>query len=238
LLEWSEIPVRLYRDLTDTERLEIELEENTRRKDLTVHELAKNLRSLAETTAEVLKEEAESVSFTVNETELPSRNAEKHNSQAKIAERIGISQPTISRAIDHATTIEKYPELETLPTQKHVLMAGRVLKTIPQGEREELLRRVAEDDVEAQRIVCGLPPMPPEQPKREDAQGRWLAAIEKFDGVITGVEFSGGIEGVVKKFSATARSYYLNRITEIITDLEEWRDALQRAENGSENNEG
>jgi excisionase family DNA binding protein len=128
----------------------------------------------------------------------------------------------------HVAAVHRYPELETLPTQKHVLMAEKVLDSMPQGEREELLKRVAADDVEAQRIACGLPPMPPKPPKREDPQGRWLATIEKFDRVINGVEFSGGIEAVVGKFSGQARRFYLNRITNMITNLKVWQAALKK----------
>lgn len=49
-----EIPARLYRDLTDDEKREIELEENVRRKDLTPVERSRNYVSLAETAERVL----------------------------------------------------------------------------------------------------------------------------------------------------------------------------------------
>ncbi len=56
ILKWKEIPCRLYGDLTDKERQEIELEENIRRKDLTAAERSKTLVDLAEVAADVLRE--------------------------------------------------------------------------------------------------------------------------------------------------------------------------------------
>jgi hypothetical protein len=56
---WQMIEVCMWKDLTEAQRCEIELEENLHRKDLTQLERNKNLVELAEAVAERLRHEAE-----------------------------------------------------------------------------------------------------------------------------------------------------------------------------------
>jgi AraC-like DNA-binding protein len=85
-LGWAEISTRTYRDLTENEKREIELEENIRRKDLTALELSRNLVALAETAARVDK-----VSF-VKPLNERNKNATKAGSLRRVAERIGFNR--------------------------------------------------------------------------------------------------------------------------------------------------
>jgi len=104
-LEWTEIDARLYSELSEDERREIEIEENVRRKDLTPHELSKNVVALAETAAEVLS--------TTDKTPKPKggRPTKGAVSDEAVAERIGIPRATIHNAKQHVAAVTSYPEL-------------------------------------------------------------------------------------------------------------------------------
>jgi ParB/RepB/Spo0J family partition protein len=169
-LGWSEIDVRMLDDLTDTERRAIELEENIRRKDLTEYERSKALVSLADTAAEVDKEEADlAADFAAKSRGRPT----VPGSDARIADRIGVpvrtlqdtrqhvaavetfrdSVPAIvdapkSVAVDFARTVEEFPELSPdqspgLPPDV-VVDLGRTLRRIPEGpDRDEAIEGAA-----------------------------------------------------------------------------------------------
>jgi ParB/RepB/Spo0J family partition protein len=92
LLGWEYIEARTISDLTEKEKRLIELEENTKRKDLTEYEKSKNLDELVNLTKEVLKEELPSPG-----DGKPGRPS-KSNSREKVAERLGISTGAIFRS--------------------------------------------------------------------------------------------------------------------------------------------
>ena len=116
MLGWSEIPARLYSELTDDERREIELEENLRRKDLTPYERSKTLDNLVKKAAEVL---AGSAKTDRSKGGRPSKLAV---SEVAVSKRINVPQKTINDAQRHVAAVEKYPELAGLDiTQKDVL---------------------------------------------------------------------------------------------------------------------
>ena len=96
-------------------------EPNAKRKDLTPYEQSKNIVKLVEVAAQVIKNEPEPEKEVLFHRETkPSqggRPKESGNLRA-VAEKIGISPPTISRAKNHVEAVEKYPELKLIPTQK------------------------------------------------------------------------------------------------------------------------
>jgi hypothetical protein len=62
----------------------------------------------------------------------------KADSEAKVAERIGVAQPTLNIAKQHVAAVERYPELkEIIHTQKDVLTVSKNLDKLPEGEREK-----------------------------------------------------------------------------------------------------
>ena len=109
----TEIPARLYRDLTDDEKREIELEENVRRKDLTPYERSKNLVALAET--------AEKVLLSDNKTSKPKggRPTKGAVSEQAVADRIGADRMTVVNAKQHVAAVERYPELAAPGIPRH-----------------------------------------------------------------------------------------------------------------------
>jgi hypothetical protein len=103
------------------EKDEIELEENLQRKDLSPHEQSKTVVRLAETAAEVLKEQAE---FRAESTRNRPGRPKEPGSLRDVAERTGIPEATIRAAQKHVETAEAMPVF-TAPDVKqyHVLEA-------------------------------------------------------------------------------------------------------------------
>lgn len=141
-LGWREIDARLKADLSEAERREIELAENLDRKDLTAAERSRDMVALAETAAEVDREELRS---TVG------RNArgrpEEKGSLRRVSERTGIPTTTLHRAKEHVAAIDAYPELAPYP-QAGALKIAAELDAMPEGAREEarvLIREQATD---------------------------------------------------------------------------------------------
>ena len=115
LLGRQEIETRTIADLTEKEKRLIELEENTKRKALTELEASKNLLDLANAAKEVLKED-----FSLPSNEKSMGRPSKPDSEEKVAEMLGVSQPALSQARSHVAAVEKYPELEGLPKKEAI----------------------------------------------------------------------------------------------------------------------
>ncbi len=185
-LGWTTVPVRRLGDLTDAERREIELEENVRRKDLTAYERAKVLGGLAETAGEVLRQQG----FSVDSTKNPKGGRpEKPDARERVAERIGIPEPTVRQAERHVQTVDTL-----LPTtgqgwkQYHVLEARECLEKFPEPERLKAAALIDQPGIPPKKgleILGNLAAMP--EPDRgrilqlaesRDAQDRSLALTE------------------------------------------------------------
>jgi ParB-like chromosome segregation protein Spo0J len=120
-LEWTVIYARLYRDLTDDEKREIELEENVRRKDLTPIERSKLYVARAET--------AERVLLSDNKTPNPKggRPSKGAVSEQAIADHIGADRVTVINAKQHVAAVNRYPELAApgIPQKEAITVALR-----------------------------------------------------------------------------------------------------------------
>jgi ParB-like chromosome segregation protein Spo0J len=134
-LGWLEIPARIYDELSEDERLLIELEENLLRKDLTPFEQSKNLVALVGTAAKVIETEKIEFPSTMDEKSeaMPAEDARpsigrpaKPVSKDRIAERVGVPRATIARAEQHVQAVESHPELKDL-TQKEAIETARAL---------------------------------------------------------------------------------------------------------------
>jgi hypothetical protein len=134
-LGWTEIDVRDLGTLTDSELREIELEENLRRKDLTEYERSRNLAELAETAAEVLKDEGQLRTESVRNPQ--GGRPREAGSKRQVAERIDVPVTTIERAQNHVETADAYPFMQTWK-QYQVLEAKEVLEAIPETEHPAL----------------------------------------------------------------------------------------------------
>ncbi|MBI4605608.1 MAG: hypothetical protein HY721_26890 [Planctomycetes bacterium] len=106
------VEVRLYGTLSDSERQEIELEENLRRKDLTAFERAKATAARAEAAKEAAAEAEEVFPESGKTTNKGGRPTKGRASLATAAERTGIPLQTIHDAESHVAAAERYPFLQ------------------------------------------------------------------------------------------------------------------------------
>ena len=167
-LGWEKIEVKQLANLTTDELREIELEENMRRKDLTSLELSKNMNELARLKAEKPKtclrtnhEPPKTMSrgdrvsgeegFHEARKNLGGRPPKDVISEAQIAEEIGVPLSTLRDAKAHVAAVEKYPVLEPLP-KIQAIQAAKQLNTLPEHEREELVKQVQDHNLEVQEI--------------------------------------------------------------------------------------
>jgi hypothetical protein len=105
------IPARMLETLSPVERRTLELEENTRRKDLTAYEYSRSVMFLVGAVAEALKQEPGEFSPTVGENSKGGRPS-KADSQRAIADRVGLPQQTLSDALQHVSAVEEFPDLK------------------------------------------------------------------------------------------------------------------------------
>lgn len=169
-----EVPVRLLGSLSDAELRMVELEENTRRKDLTPTELSRNLAALADTAAQVDREEAAAVGFTlVPKTDAAEGGRQPDNcskleqlgpreqpgSLRRVSERIGVAPSEIVRARQHVAAVEAHPEVADVPQSTAITYAkaveaqpelkGQPVAPVVNAYREQ--RQVARQETSAQK---------------------------------------------------------------------------------------
>lgn len=151
-LGWEEIEVRDFGELTAEERREIELEENTRRKQLTTYEEAKQMTVDAAQAAAELREEAEEHGFCSKSNKNPAGGRPpKPDAAERIAERLKVDRSELVRAEQQVRTADAYPFMQNPEwKQSHVLQARGVLEKIPEHEREFAADMVSE---------AGVPPL-------------------------------------------------------------------------------
>ncbi|MEK3770093.1 ParB N-terminal domain-containing protein [Paenibacillus sp. FSL R5-0887] len=135
LLGREEVETKTIADLTEKEKRLIELEENTKRKALTEFESSKNLLELAEATKEILKEE---YSAPGAEKESERGRPSKPDSEAKVAERLGIPERTINEAKHHVSAVEQFPALESLGKKE-------AIKTAKDPDKVELYQKAVNE---------------------------------------------------------------------------------------------
>lgn len=124
-----EIPARLYSELSDEERDEMELEENDERLNLTPLERSKRLLQRVEKTEERISTAMKEITPTVGRK--PQRTVPKK----EIAEALSTSEATIVRAEQHVAAVESYPELESAP-QAVAISTAKTLDKLPPVKRE------------------------------------------------------------------------------------------------------
>jgi len=108
--------------LTPNERREIELAENLNRNDLTPVERSRQMVALAETAAEV-----PSKTVLLHDESKPANGRPPvTDSERRVAERIGVSQPTLNRAKQHVAATDAYPELTPYPQTDALKFAAKL----------------------------------------------------------------------------------------------------------------
>lgn len=146
---WTEIEVKVLKNISEKELRVLELEENIRRKDLTELEKSKNLVELAEIKEQELKNQvkkkscAESVHlgdkefFPESEKNLGGRPS-KTNGLKQVAEEIGVPISSLYDAKQHVKAVEEFPPLENLPKYQAIETAKELRKVSPE-EQEKIL---------------------------------------------------------------------------------------------------
>lgn len=126
-LGWPEIQVRRYGELSETERQEIELEENLRRKDLTEYERSKEMVRKGREIAPV-------ISSTLPQKDARGRKREMAAPKRDVAQALGTSEREFIRAELHVETADAYPFMQAWP-QYTTLEARTHLERLPEPER-------------------------------------------------------------------------------------------------------
>lgn len=134
-LGWREIDVRMLGELNDSELREIELEENLRRKDLSEYERSRVMGSRVQLVTEKML--AERFSSAADENPRSGGRPPKVDSLENIADRLGVSHSTLSRAQAHVETAEAFPFMQRWK-QYEVLEARESLTQLPEPERPKL----------------------------------------------------------------------------------------------------
>jgi ParB-like chromosome segregation protein Spo0J len=140
LLGFRRVDVSLIGDLSDSERREIELDENLKRKDLTAYEESKHKKSLAEAAEETATEEEE-VSATSAETPKKGGRPKKGKaSKEAVAEEAGIPESTIRLAQEHVAACERYKFLQEAQwSQNRALATAKALDALPAPDRRKIV---------------------------------------------------------------------------------------------------
>lgn len=230
-----EIEVRPFGELSGTERHEIELEENLRRKDLTPYERSRTLVQYVEAVKQVAKEE-----FRAELT----RNSKggrpvEQGSYRDIEKRTGIPQETIRHAEQHVAAAEKYPELRGIP-QSNAITIAKNLDALPEDTRHDKVEALRRHDQDTLAELAGLPPVPkgptPQEIAREDPGGKWLRTLRDIHILIDGIQSNGGIGPLANKWSAGNVALFWAEVEEIRSTLADWSEELGRrlAANGAE----
>jgi ParB-like chromosome segregation protein Spo0J len=154
-LGWTSIPAQRYGALTRAERLELEFEENERRKALTEYERSKRIAELADwqrtRLATGMDETRPTVGEVSTEANQESRSAARRgpkprpDSQRAIAQELGLSQQEVSERTRHVQAATRYPELKEFLPKVANEMAAR-LDALPAEERDQKLAAVGTRD--------------------------------------------------------------------------------------------
>lgn len=233
-LGWSEIPVRLLRELTDDEKAEIELEENVRRKDLTPYEQSRVLVKLAEVAANVLR--SDSLPNASNESSRKRGGQSKPDSETKIADRIGVPQQTINVAKQHVAAVTRYPELAVVaPTQKDAITVAKNLDTLPDEARTEARTQLKKHDQTVLATLAEKPPMPAPKPKpQKSGAHRWRDWLKDTRAALASIR-TNGTANLSRQWTEIDCQAFITDLDgfradldRLITELEEQRDELKQ----------
>lgn len=195
------IDCRLFSDLSENERREIELEENLQRKDLTPFERSKQISALAQTAEKIISSSLAHDGPPPEEKPKEGR-PETAGNERKVAERTGIPRATIQRAKEHVAAVEKYPELES-ETQKGAITAARHLDKMPEEKR-------------ATANVSTLARKPLQKPGvHKKASTKWFDRLSDTQEFINDIRGVGGALEATGGWTEQERHHFFNELTEV-----------------------
>jgi ParB-like chromosome segregation protein Spo0J len=148
LLGWPRIPAQRFGALTRAERLQLEFEENERRKALTEYERSKRVAELAEWQRVRLADGDTETLPTVGEISTPASDEPpgatrrgpkpRPDSQKAVARELGLTQQEVSERTRHVQAVDRYPELKEFLPKVANEMATR-LDALPADARAQKL---------------------------------------------------------------------------------------------------
>jgi hypothetical protein len=242
-LGWAEVDVRMYGELSEEERWNIELEENVRRKDLTTLEFHKNMMALREVTKAKLdsddkrsKEDNPKVLLTDNKTPAKhpgGRPTKDTVSQERIADAMGISRPTLTIHENYEEAIQKYPEIAKpgVPIIEGIKIA-RTLDTLPEDVREQKREALRINQPNILADLTGRPPMPVIDPA-EDAslqqEVQWHKACQQIRSLLKGLEEHNFLRSMIAGWSLSTQQQQLRAFKSMIAQMAIVTDAIEEA---------
>jgi hypothetical protein len=232
-LGWTDIDVKYKKDLTESEKREIELEENLRRKDLTELEQSKSRRELAKRVGERLARES------FSKTILPKPQGgrpDKPNSLPNIAKEMGVTKQTLINDDQHVAAVEQYPALEPIPKMQ-AIQTAKQLNALPPEEREKAVKDIlSRPDIKGD-ISFMLEPgyVPPSERVKRDVFLRLGNVFYKFSVIVNGVTQWKGMEEAAgdEEFESLVSAY--NSIQSIQEKLDAWTKIIFKEINERKN---
>lgn len=186
-LGMEHVAVRMLDTLSPAERREIELEENLQRKDLTSHELSKELIEDAHAIAERI--------LSTNLVDKPIPRGQKPTygvPKAEVARALATSTSDLVRAEQHVAAVEQHPILKDEPqataidyakaVKQEPALQGGLVASVVGHYRDNLVRQreqAATPPAEVERVMATLPP-PPKEPDEEKRYRTLIDAIERL----------------------------------------------------------
>lgn len=147
ILGETEIPCRIYDELSEEERLLIELEENLNRKDLSQYEINKKIAQAAEATAEKLRED---FLRSDGKKSTPSKGRpSKPDSEARVAEAMnvpGVTQQVVSTAKQHVAAVESHPDLKEASQKEAIAVAKEREPAKPKSHFQPLTKPLSKSN--------------------------------------------------------------------------------------------
>jgi ParB-like chromosome segregation protein Spo0J len=241
LLKWQEVPVRRYRDLSDEERLKIELEENLRRKDLTPYEESKKLVADAGEIAPLL-------SSAVEDKTPRGKKRQYEVPKKEVARALGVSVGKLVNAEQHVAAVKKHPDLKG-STQREAIEKGKEydaverypvlakvggrasdlatmaanLDSLPEPERKQKLALIKKGDSDTITDLANKPRMPKPQPP--SAQDAWRDFFDDSQRALSKLGAHGTFSKYVGLWDYEEKQWFLGRLRDLISTLNSVEDA-------------
>ena len=171
ILGHEKIPTRDFGDLTRDERLEIELEENTQRKDLTPHEIMKARRKEVEVTKKVLRNGGAKRNGVSRQVVAKLGRPKEVASERAVQKRTGISGPQQRRDTRHERIADAHPFMQDAWwKQSQVLQAGEVLDGLSKANQKRVSGMIADQTLPIEpkvtiKLIGSIALMSPESRK-------------------------------------------------------------------------
>lgn len=236
LLGRTQIEAKRLGELSEAELRELELEENTRRKGLTREEKARQMIRYAQAAAAVIEEEKKVDSnddFLSDSDKKPNgRPKSEEATQQEIADRMGTSRTSLSRAEAFAQALDKYPELKNIGGEEDdVIRMARNLDAASEEDRKKFLNLVKLGDTDTVTDLADKPRMPkadPEEERKRKGEEKWLDLLHEFSKRINSINALGGMAILIDQWSKEGRESALATLRETQAELEVWQHDLER----------